>query len=246
MNKYIKYFWYIVKHKWYVMIECFKRGLIWRGVAHDLSKFLPDEFIPYAKYFYGKKLEKNCYNCNRNIGVQCSINYAGLGDGRQAITCSGFIAKNEYRFNIAWLKHIHRNPHHWQYWILLNDNGKGNLIFSDLSPLINKRNKYKIVEKDKIQGYWNEDESRFHIICPEQLTKLYIEVLNSISVLSRLSVFEMPKKYRIEMICDWIGAGKAITGKNNIEEWFMENEVDIIMGYETRAKVSNEIYREKE
>lgn len=24
-------------------------------------------------------------------------------------------------FNKAWLQHIHRNPHHWQYWILVND-----------------------------------------------------------------------------------------------------------------------------
>lgn len=24
-------------------------------------------------------------------------------------------------FNYAWLYHIHRNPHHWQYWILIND-----------------------------------------------------------------------------------------------------------------------------
>lgn len=24
-------------------------------------------------------------------------------------------------FNYAWLKHIHRNPHHWQYWVLNND-----------------------------------------------------------------------------------------------------------------------------
>lgn len=24
-------------------------------------------------------------------------------------------------FNYAWLRHIHRNPHHWQYWILTND-----------------------------------------------------------------------------------------------------------------------------
>lgn len=24
-------------------------------------------------------------------------------------------------FNMAWLKHIHRNPHHWQYWVLIND-----------------------------------------------------------------------------------------------------------------------------
>ena len=24
-------------------------------------------------------------------------------------------------FNKAWLLHIHRNPHHWQYWILVHD-----------------------------------------------------------------------------------------------------------------------------
>lgn len=24
-------------------------------------------------------------------------------------------------FNYAWLHHIHNNPHHWQYWILIND-----------------------------------------------------------------------------------------------------------------------------
>ena len=25
-------------------------------------------------------------------------------------------------FNRAWLHHIHNNPHHWQYWVLVNDN----------------------------------------------------------------------------------------------------------------------------
>ncbi len=24
-------------------------------------------------------------------------------------------------FNYAWLKHQHSNPHHWQYWVLIND-----------------------------------------------------------------------------------------------------------------------------
>ena len=24
-------------------------------------------------------------------------------------------------FNNAWLRHIHKNPHHWQYWVLLED-----------------------------------------------------------------------------------------------------------------------------
>ena len=24
-------------------------------------------------------------------------------------------------FNVAWLHHIHNNPHHWQHWVLIND-----------------------------------------------------------------------------------------------------------------------------
>ena len=24
-------------------------------------------------------------------------------------------------FDYAWLHHIHRNPHHWQYWVLIHD-----------------------------------------------------------------------------------------------------------------------------
>lgn len=30
----------------------------------------------------------------------------------------------EENFNRAWLLHIHRNPHHWQYWILIEDEGR--------------------------------------------------------------------------------------------------------------------------
>lgn len=32
-------------------------------------------------------------------------------------------------FRHAWLKHIHRNPHHWQHWVLINDEpGEGEII----------------------------------------------------------------------------------------------------------------------
>lgn len=30
-------------------------------------------------------------------------------------------AKNTEAFNYAWLHHIHHNPHHWQYWVLIHD-----------------------------------------------------------------------------------------------------------------------------
>lgn len=32
--------------------------------------------------------------------------------------------KDEEAFNRAWLHHIHNNPHHWQHWLLMNDDGK--------------------------------------------------------------------------------------------------------------------------
>ena len=29
--------------------------------------------------------------------------------------------KTAEAFDFAWLRHIHQNPHHWQYWVLIND-----------------------------------------------------------------------------------------------------------------------------
>ena len=53
MKKYLKYFNYVIKHKWFVFLECWKAGIIWQGIVHDLSKLLPSEFFPYSIYFYG-------------------------------------------------------------------------------------------------------------------------------------------------------------------------------------------------
>lgn len=35
-------------------------------------------------------------------------------------------------FNYAWLHHIHCNKHHWQYWILINDNPNEGEILMDM------------------------------------------------------------------------------------------------------------------
>ena len=35
-------------------------------------------------------------------------------------------------FDRAWLRHIHRNPHHWQYWILINDDPKNGEKIMDM------------------------------------------------------------------------------------------------------------------
>lgn len=35
-------------------------------------------------------------------------------------------------FNKAWLLHIHRNPHHWQHWVLINDNPDEGMVILDM------------------------------------------------------------------------------------------------------------------
>jgi hypothetical protein len=50
---YLKYLKYIILHKYFVFIECCKLGIPFRGLVHDLSKFLPNEFIAYARFFKG-------------------------------------------------------------------------------------------------------------------------------------------------------------------------------------------------
>jgi hypothetical protein len=55
MGKFFKYLKYVIRHKWYVFLECCNLGIPFRGIFHDLSKFLPDEFFPYMNHFYGYK-----------------------------------------------------------------------------------------------------------------------------------------------------------------------------------------------
>lgn len=35
-------------------------------------------------------------------------------------------------FRYAWLHHIHNNPHHWQYWVLINDDPNEGEIAMDM------------------------------------------------------------------------------------------------------------------
>lgn len=101
MLKHLKYFSYLTRHKWFVFLECCKRGLVWQGIFHDISKFLPDEWFPYVNHFYSKGY---------------SIKRGSDSTGYYKPTNSG-----DPKFDKAWLLHKNRNKHHWQYWSLMED-----------------------------------------------------------------------------------------------------------------------------
>ena len=50
-----KHFCTITHHRLLVMKGCFRVGLIWQGLTHDLSKYSPTEFRVGARYFQGNR-----------------------------------------------------------------------------------------------------------------------------------------------------------------------------------------------
>lgn len=98
---YLKYLWAVLRHKWFVFLECYKLGIPWLGIIHDLSKFLPSEFVPYARHFYGPA-SHHSDETHEAVGI-----------------C------DDPAFDLAWLHHQHRNKHHWQRWLLTMDSARG-------------------------------------------------------------------------------------------------------------------------
>ena len=45
----------VSKHRAKVMEHCFKAGLYWQGLTHDLSKFSPEEFIISCRMYQGTR-----------------------------------------------------------------------------------------------------------------------------------------------------------------------------------------------
>lgn len=166
MKSYGKYLNYVIRHKWFVFQAGLKMSVsLWRLMKHDWSKFLPSEFIPYARYFYG---DRERYLENERVFKATGIN------------AGPWMYEIERNFNIAWLLHQHRNDHHWQHWMLRNDDGTTECL-------------------------------------------------------------PMAHAARKEMIADWMGAGRAITGQWEAAEWYAKNYTKIQLHQDTREFVDSKL-----
>lgn len=45
----------ITYHRWLVREGCFRVGLYWQGLTHDLSKYSPTEFLSGVRYYQGTR-----------------------------------------------------------------------------------------------------------------------------------------------------------------------------------------------
>jgi len=103
IGRYIAYLGYVLRHKKHVFQAARELGIPLRGLLHDISKFRPSEILPYARYFY--EPDGSPRTRRDETGY-----YKAAETGDKA-------------FDTAWMHHQHRNPHHWQYWVLPLDDG---------------------------------------------------------------------------------------------------------------------------
>ena len=119
MNKHLRYLSYVAKHKAFVAAECFRQGLYVRGLFHDWHKFLPEEWGPYAEYFYGEGDRAK------------KIKEQGDGYFHKPAPTRGAGQWPPYggaAFDLAWLRHLKKADHHWQWWILSEDEGGAKIL----------------------------------------------------------------------------------------------------------------------
>ena len=153
-QQFLAYLKYVVRHKWFVFVACYRLGIPWLGIVHDLSKFSRCEFGPYARNFFGPD-----------------------GRRRNVRDATGAYDPNSQRdeFRLAWLNH-QRNKHHWQAWVSVGDGG-------NLRPL------------------------------------------------------RIPHRYCLEMVADWVGAGMAISGRKDPNQWYQSNKHNMILHEDSRKEI---------
>ncbi len=216
-----KYLKYVLRHKWFVFVECLKLGVpIWFAIFHDWSKFLPSEWRAYADYFYGEKVQ-----APRNAMITNS-------EGKLV---PHMVASDEVKadFNRAWNAHQKRNKHHWQYWLLRmdkpepqfwrqsHDGGMSHVTLADG----NGKTAALIYDADLS---WLKVERETELAL--------VRDLNSVPI-----PLPMPDVYRREMLADWRGAGRAINGNDNTLEWYRQNRDNIQLHPETRGWIEYQL-----
>lgn len=226
MNKYFKYLAYIVRHKWYVYLECCKLGIPFLGITHDNSKLSFEEFVPYVEAFYGD------YGYSF-IADKCETNLDLIPPEIAAAMRAAHRLTMEL-FDVAWLYHQHRNPHHWQYWCLREDDPEEityAIRESGCSPVI----VYHPVTNEEIISIY------FNVFKDSAFVKAYFSARVYRDLISHIKILRMPDRYCKEMLADWRGASRAITSSDNTKVWYLKHRYSILLHPETRHWIEEQL-----
>jgi len=207
--KHFKYLSYVVRHKWFV----FRAGLRTGAPLHRLLIHDWSKFLPSEWLPY----VNNFYGDRKTNSTKAA-------------------------FDLAWLRHQKRNKHHWQYWVLLNDSDPGNVYpnwqfqSKDGGLTLGSIMRY---DKPNVPDYESEVDLENTGLVSNDNTSRALSIMKLTFNANRYYVVPIPAKYLREMLADWAGAGRAITGKWDVVSWYEKNKDKIILHPDSRKQLES-------
>lgn len=243
MSAHLKYLSYVLRHKWFVLVAGLKTGApLWRLLIHDWSKFLPCEWGPYTRTFYtaprvGERVGGVADGAPFD-GVVINTRPASEVEARGFTPVDCFVRDDQGRewwawsfeiqqrhdvdaaFDRAWLHHQKANAHHWQCWVLMEDQPRrGPYWFNETAESIRASG-----------ADW-----KCRTIPVPAAARSFAHSL--ITDANRYRALRMPEALVREMVADWMGAGRAITGRWDVAAWYQNNRENMVLHRDTRARV---------
>jgi hypothetical protein len=138
-------------------------------------------------------------------------------------------------FDRAWNHHQKLNKHHWQYWLLTTDQPEdaGRFALQSMDGGIRSHvlcdteagRRMDLPQLALGSGDQHESDERYRLVTAV------------VRQANRIRALPMPEKYIQEMVADWAGAGRAITGEWEVAAWYRRNAAGMILHPATRARV---------
>lgn len=198
MRRHWQYLKYVLRHKWFVLVAGIKIGV----PIHLLILHDMSKFRPFEWFAYARTF------------------HAPDGTGQYKLDGTGF--------DVAWLHHQNHNKHHWQYWLLSEDNPDPE--FNMQSHDGGMTHNYIVHRSlaDVVAIVYDATITDWHNPPNEMINDLKQALQNTPTAMP------MPNRYRDEMLADWIGAGRAL-GKPDTRAWYHANRDKIILHPDTQA-----------
>ena len=108
-------------------IENVRRAFYW--IKKNIPEILDEPFMPYKIF----DTTDSCHIINSHDESKYdSMEYVGYDN--YFYPQNGRSYQVMRTFEYSWLHHIHNNPHHWQHWILINDDPDEGVMALEMYP----------------------------------------------------------------------------------------------------------------
>lgn len=125
----------------------------------------------------------------------------------------------------AWQHHEANNKHHWGYWVCFNAAPERYLLQAHGDG-------YPLSVYDPLENFRTEEVD--DDLPDSRAYKALASLKDLLNRNSKTVAIEMPETYVREMVADWAGAGRAITGSWDFKGWYLGNKSQIILHPKSR------------